>query len=138
MDIFSPQKRSEIMSRIRNKNTRPETIVFKFLRNEHIYFKKHYKSKHGIVIDIALPRKKIAVFIDGDFWHGRTLEAMKITRNEDDFWVNKIRQNVERDSRQRTHLSEKGWKLLSVWGSDLMRKSTRETELYKIKKFLTT
>lgn len=68
-DVFSKQKRSEIMSLIRSKNTAIELNVFRFLRRNSIYFQKNYKRAMGSP-DVALPRKKKAVFIDGDFWHG--------------------------------------------------------------------
>lgn len=65
-DMFSAQKRSEIMSRIRSKGTEAERITFKYLRQNKIYFQKHYARVAGKP-DIALPRKKKAFFIDGDF-----------------------------------------------------------------------
>lgn len=68
-DVFTKKKRSEIMARIRSKDTAIERFVFKELRKRGLYFKKHYKRIKGCP-DIALPRAKKAVFIDGDFWHG--------------------------------------------------------------------
>ncbi len=67
-DVFSKAKRSEIMSRIRAKDTRIEKTVFSYLRKKKIYFQKHYSKVAGNP-DIALPAEKIAVFINGDFWH---------------------------------------------------------------------
>ena len=90
-DIFTPDKRSEVMSKIRGKNTKPELLVFRYLRSNKVYFRKHYRTKQGIVLDLALPRKKRAVFVDGDFWHGRTLEHVVERRGEGDFWTMKLR-----------------------------------------------
>jgi DNA mismatch endonuclease (patch repair protein) len=98
-DIFNPKKRSEIMSLIKAKNTKPEILVFKYLRANNIYFQKHYKSKEKINIDIAQPRKRKALFIDGEFWHGYTLERRKDKLPM--FWVQKIIRNVKRDRRYR-------------------------------------
>lgn len=137
-DVFDAAKRSEVMSKIRSKNTKVELVVFRFLRKEGVYFQKHYARVPGKP-DIALPRKKLAVFIDGDFWHGRTLDKL-VKRREDakhDFWIEKIKKNMERDSRQRAELEAAGWKLLVVWYSDLTRKRTRAETLEEIKKFLT-
>jgi len=75
-DCFTKKKRSEIMSKIRNKETKIEKMVFKYLRENKVYFQKHYNWASGKP-DIALPRKKKAVFIDGDFWHGRDYEKRK-------------------------------------------------------------
>jgi len=136
MDIFDPKKRSDIMSRIRGKNTKPELLVYRYLRKNGVYFQKHYRSKQKVVLDLALPRKKKAVFIDGDFWHGRTLERVLERRGEDDFWVLKLRRNIERDLQQRTLLEANGWSILQVWESDLMKKKTQEQTLQRIVDFL--
>src|SRR3989338_5385892 len=76
VDIFSKRKRSEIMSRIRSKNTKIEKLVFSRLRADRIYFQRHYKRAPGNP-DIALPKKMKAVFVDGDFWHGYKFRVFK-------------------------------------------------------------
>ncbi|HEX8226349.1 MAG TPA: very short patch repair endonuclease [Candidatus Saccharimonadales bacterium] len=136
VDIFTPEKRSEIMSRIRGKNTKPELLVYRYLRQNKIYFQKHYRTREGIVLDLALPRKKRAVLIDGDFWHGRTIEKVVERRGENDFWTRKLRRNIERDAEQRQILSNAGWKLMRVWESDLTKKVSRETTLIQVRKYL--
>jgi DNA mismatch endonuclease (patch repair protein) len=136
VDVFNAVKRSEIMSRIRYKNTRAELIVFAHLRKHKIYFQKHYDRVPGKP-DIALPRKKLAVFIDGDFWHGRTFERLRRSRNDpDDYWVKKIARNMQRDIEQQDALLQAGWKILRVWESDIMRKRTSEEALSLIVDFL--
>jgi DNA mismatch endonuclease (patch repair protein) len=87
-------------------------------------------------MDVALPRKKRVVFIDGDFWHGRTVGKLVERRGDGDFWVEKIRRNMARDARQRELLANNGWKMMTVWESDLMRKRTREQALDAIVLFL--
>jgi DNA mismatch endonuclease (patch repair protein) len=134
-DIFNPKKRSEIMSLIKAKNTKPEILVFKYLRANNIYFQKHYKSKEKINIDIAQPRKRKALFIDGEFWHGYTLERRKDKLPM--FWVQKIIRNVKRDRRYRAELKANGWQILRVWEHELNKKNCEET-LEKIYKFLTS
>lgn len=134
-DMFSPKKRSEIMSRIRSKETEAERITFRYLRQNKIYFQKHYARVAGKP-DIALPRKKKAVFIDGDFWHGRDYERIVASRPEGDYWPAKIAYNMERDARNRAELAEKGWKLLVIWESDIKRKRTRDSALEQIARFL--
>lgn len=135
-DMFSPEKRSEIMSRIQSKNTQAEIIVFRYLRKRKIYFQKHYTRVAGKP-DIALPRKKRAVFVDGDFWHGRDYDRIVASRPEGDYWPAKIAYNMEHDTRSRTELLEKGWQILAVWESDIKRKRTRSSTLERIAKFLT-
>lgn len=135
-DVFSPEKRREIMRLVKSKNSKAELYVFRQLRKRGVYFQKHYKRAPGTP-DIALPRKKLAVFIDGDFWHGRTFETLKLTRASDDYWVTKIRNNMKRDTRQEAELLGAGWKILRVWESDINRKKTSLTTLEKIEEFLT-
>jgi DNA mismatch endonuclease (patch repair protein) len=136
VDMFTRKKRSEIMSHIRSKNTEIEKIVFFFLRSRGVHFQKHYKKIAGSP-DIALPKKKKAVFIDGDFWHGRDFERVKIGKKGSDYWVKKIKSNMERDKKQRVAIRKAGWSILKTWGSDIKRKSTRQKQLQKIESFLT-
>jgi DNA mismatch endonuclease (patch repair protein) len=123
------------MALIRSKNSKAELLVFRYLRRNGIYFQKHYK-RAASTPDIALPRKKRAVFIDGDFWHGRNYKHRLKGRDNDDYWVKKILRNIERDKQNRTVLIEKGWKILVVWESDIRRKRTQEENLMKIADFL--
>jgi DNA mismatch endonuclease (patch repair protein) len=133
-DIFSKAKRGEIMSRIRSKNTKVERIVFRYLRAKRIYFQRHYARAVGSP-DVALPRRKIAVFIDGDFWHGR--HAGKRLPKLDAWWRAKILRNMRRDRLARAALRKEGWSVLRVWETELTRKRTRERWLEKIREHLT-
>lgn len=133
-DMFTPQKRSEIMSRIRSKETIAEKIVFKYLRAKKIYFQKHYSRVPGKP-DVALPRKKKALFVDGDFWHGRDYKKT-VSRLPVEYWQGKIENNVKRDKKNRKLLKQNGWSVLAVWEKDIIRKRTQQTELEKIEKFL--
>jgi DNA mismatch endonuclease (patch repair protein) len=135
-DVFDKSKRSEVMSLIRSKNTKAELIAFKYLRQQGVYFQKHYSKVVGKP-DIALPRKKKAVFIDSDFWHGRTYDKVLKNHPPESYWVKKIARNMERDNQQRKKLSEAGWRILTIWEADIKRKRTREEILSTIKRFLT-
>jgi len=123
------------MSRIRSKNTKPELLVFLHLKKKGIYFQKHYGRVAGRP-DIALPRKKKAVFIDGDFWHGRHFKKTFGGKKDGSYWKEKISKNVVRDRKQRRTLKKNGWKILQVWTGDLERKSGRDKRLAAIEKFL--
>lgn len=125
------------MASVKSKNSKAELIVFKYLRRRKIYFQKHYKRAPGTP-DIALPRKKKAIFIDGDFWHGKNYKHRLSGRDKNDYWMRKIIRNMERDKEQRFELIKSGWKILIIWESDINRKRTREEQLEKIAKFLKT
>jgi len=102
-------------------------LVFRFLSGERIYFQRHYARVSGNP-DIALPKKKIAVFIDGDFWHGRRFGERELP----EYWVKKIAANIRRDRRNRAEMKKLGWKLLRIWASDLKRIKTRQKTLTRI------
>ena len=112
-DKFSKEKRSLIMSKIRSKNTNVEISVFRELRKRGIYFRKHYKRAIGNP-DIALPRKKKAVFVDGDFWHGYNFVELK-KRLPKKYWLKKIENNINRDNNNNLQLRENGWEVLRIW-----------------------
>ena len=132
-DIFSREKRSEIMSHIRSKNTKAELIAFRYLRKKGVYFQKHYSRIAGKP-DIALPRKKKVVFIHGDFWHGRN--RGRTVKSNVAYWSAKIAGNVLRDKKQRKLLKLAGWDVLVVWESDLLRKATRDKTLLAVASFV--
>lgn len=101
------------MSKIRSRNTKVEKLVFRELARRGIYFQRHYKRAIGNP-DIALPRKKKAIFIDGDFWHGYQYAKLKkrLPRN---YWLGKIESNIKRDRIYRSELKRQGWQVLRVW-----------------------
>lgn len=117
--MFTKKKRSEIMSNIRSKNTKVEILVFRELKKRGIYFQKHYKRAPGKP-DIALPRKKIAIFIDGDFWHGYRFSKVN-SRLPKKYWQGKIENNIKRDRTNRTRLKKAGWKVLRIWEHKLQK-----------------
>lgn len=101
------------MSKIRSRNTQVEKIVFRELAKRGIYFQKYYKRAIGNP-DIALPKNKKAVFIDGDFWHGYQFAKLR-KRLPKRYWQGKIERNVKRDRLYRAKLKRQGWKVLRIW-----------------------
>ena len=132
MDKFTKEKRSEVMSKIRSKNTKTETLVFRELRKRKIYFQKHYNKISGNP-DIALPKKKKAVFIDGDFWHGYQFSKNK-KRLPKKYWLAKIENNIKRDRKNRARLKREDWKIFRVWEHEIEKDFERTVG--KIIKFL--
>jgi len=105
------------MSRIRSKNTKPERIMFKELRARGLKFKKHYKLLGSP--DIVFVKEKIAIFIDGDFWHGREFVKRKLSLPA--YWINKIKRNMNRDKEYRGKLKEYGWKIIRLWENKILK-----------------
>jgi DNA mismatch endonuclease (patch repair protein) len=133
--LFDPAERPALMASIRSKDTKPELIVFAELRARGITFRRHYDRAVGKP-DIAKPRKRLAVFIDGDFWHGRELGRVIAKYGEDSFWVRKLQRNVARDLDQAVALRAAGWEVLRVWESDVKRLRTRDSTMDAVEQFL--
>ena len=121
------------MSRIRSKNTGIETLVFRELRARGIYFQKHYGRVVGTP-DVAIPKRKVAVFVDGDFWHGFRYPAWK-RKLSSKFWRNKIERNRRRDRRNFAKLRRDGWRVMRVWEHQLKKKN-RAASLDRIADFM--
>lgn len=121
MDRLTPERRSEIMSRIRGKNTRPEMVVRRFLHGKGLRYRLHDRKLPGTP-DLVFPSRKVAIFVHGCFWHGHAdckRAALPSTRTE--FWSEKISTNVERDRRAEASLHEAGWKVIVVWQCEIDR-----------------
>jgi len=124
-DIFTKQKRSEIMSKISGKETKPEILVRKFLFANGFRYRKNDKRYPGKP-DIILPKYKIIIFIHGCFWHGHNCPAGKLPETRKKFWETKIKGNIERDNRNITDLGKQGWKVLTIWQCELKNKKVIE------------
>jgi DNA mismatch endonuclease, patch repair protein len=105
--------RSENMSRIRSANTKPELIVRRALSAAGFRYRLHQNTPGGKA-DLVMVRHKVAIFIDGCFWHGCPHHYVH-PRSNWPFWDKKLRENVDRDRRQTRALLEQGWKCLRVW-----------------------
>jgi len=117
-DRLTKEQRSYCMSRIRAKNTKIEMILRKMLFSRGLRYRIHYKNLPGKP-DVVFPGEKVAVFVDGDFWHGKDFESRKKTYS--DYWYNKIKTNMERDVKVDTELQEMGWEAIRIWGSALKK-----------------
>lgn len=135
-DKFSKEKRSEIMSKIKKTNTKPEMIVRKFLFSRGLRYRIHNKKLIGNP-DIVLPKYKIIIFVNGCFWHAHNnCKLNRMPKSNTDYWIPKILRNVERDETNRVELEKLGWNVITVWECELGVKKREDTliELYnKIK-----
>ena len=112
-DILTPEQRSFNMSRIRGSNTSPERIVRAGLRAAGIAGYRIHSSLPGKP-DIVFPRARLAVFIDGCFWH-RCPEDYHEPGTRTVFWRKKIEDNVRRDRRINGILAAQGWNVIRIW-----------------------
>lgn len=125
MDIVSKQQRSRIMSRIRSRNTRPEMAVRRYLWRQGYRYRLCVRKLPGRP-DIVLRRLKVAIFVNGCFWHGHG----HITRRPDNnaaYWQQKIEGNRQRDIENGIKLRQMGWTVITIWECELAPKRRDST-----------
>ncbi len=122
MDSMTREQRSYVMSRIRSSDTKAEVRLRKALWHRGLRYRKNYRKLPGTP-DIALTRKKIAIFVDGDFWHGKGYEDApgKQIKTNRTYWKSKLSRNIERDKDVNDALLQEGWLVLRFWESDIQR-----------------
>lgn len=122
MDVFTKEKRSKIMRAIKSKDTKEEVRLAKALWHRGHRYRKHDKSIFGTP-DLSFKKYKIAVFIDGEFFHGKDWEKVKSRLDSNkEYWINKIERNRNRDIEVNGYLASKGWTVLRFWSKDVQRK----------------
>lgn len=117
MDIFTPEKRREIMRSVKNTNTNIELLLRKSLyKNGH-----RFRVKNSLFgkPDIVFPKEKIAIFCDGDFWHGKNYKKEK--KNYKPFWIHKIGLNRKRDIKVNKMLRKEGWTVIRLWKTQILK-----------------
>lgn len=106
------------MSRVKTKDTDLEVVVRSQLHRRGLRFRKHVKTLPGKP-DIVFPKSRVAVFVDGDFWHGYDFEELKPKLSP--FWQEKIGKNIKRDNRNFTALEEMGWIVVRIWKHEIKK-----------------
>lgn len=117
-DKISKEKRSYIMSRIKGKDTIAEVVFRKILVSQGIRYRLHYPIDGRP--DVAIRSKKIAIFIDGCFWH-KCPKCFRPPKSRKSYWTPKIQRNIERDKRVNELLRAKGWKVIRIWEHEVTR-----------------
>lgn len=120
-DNLSPEVRSYNMSQIRNKETKPEEKVRKYLFSKGFRYRKNVRNLPGCP-DIVLPKYRTVIFVHGCFWHVHQCERFKWPATNDLFWKEKLLQNVKRDKTNQEKLCADGWNVLVVWECDITKR----------------
>ena len=143
-DVFTPAQRSDVMSRIRSRGNRAtELALVRVFRAEGITgWRRHFeirkaesgKQKFKVRPDFVFPKLRVAVFVDGCFWHGCPKHETK-PRNNAAFWRKKFARNIARDRLVTRTLRREGWRVLRIWEHELARKNEARL-LRRIRKVL--
>jgi DNA mismatch endonuclease, patch repair protein len=118
-DIFSKQKRSEIMSRVKHTRTAPEEKLADILRRMKVRFRRNVRSLPGQP-DFIIKSCMTAIFVHGCFWHGHSHRGVtRYPLSNAEFWQSKIQGNIRRNSRDIRLLRRQGWRVITVWECSL-------------------
>jgi DNA mismatch endonuclease (patch repair protein) len=121
MDDLTPEQRHKSMSHIRSSNTSIEILLRKTLWHEGIRYRKNVKTLPGKP-DIAITRYKIAIFCDGELWHGKDWETRKKNiKTNRNYWIPKIERNMARDIENEKQLENMGWTVIRFWGKEIKK-----------------
>ena len=122
-DNLTKEQRSRIMSRIKGRDTKPELVIKPLMRKlGFLYQPKMYGRP-----DFANKRMKIAVFVDGCFWHGCP-GHYKAPKQNAAYWKAKVANNRRRDKTVNSKLKGRGWKVVRIWEHDIKRNSTKNLD----------
>jgi DNA mismatch endonuclease (patch repair protein) len=115
VDNVSSERRSQIMARIRSKNTSPEIRVRRVAHALGLRFRLHRQDLPGRP-DLVFPRHRTVVFVHGCYWHQhRGCKRSQLPKSAQDFWSDKFSKNLERDARNEALLKKQGWSIIVIW-----------------------
>lgn len=120
-DVLTKEQRHKNMKNIKGKDTKIEVLLRKALWNKGYRYRKNYKKLEGKP-DIVLTKYKIAIFCDGEFFHGKDWEILKPRLEKSDnsqYWISKISRNRERDEDVNKQLLFQGWTVIRFWGKEI-------------------
>lgn len=133
MDSLTPQERSEIMSRVRSKDSRPEILVSKLIFGLGYRYRLHVRDLPGCPDLVFRPRRRV-IFVHGCFWHRHANCALaRMPKSRVEFWGQKLEGNRKRDDRNKRVLARDGWKVLTIWECELGRMEPLER---RVRRFL--
>lgn len=121
MDNLTKEQRHKNMSHIRSHDTKPEILLRHTLWQYGLRYRKNDTRLPGKP-DIVISRYRIAIFVDGDFFHGRDMAKIdNQVKSNREYWISKIKRNKERDKQINEELTEEGWIVLRFWEHDIKK-----------------
>ncbi|MCX8524920.1 very short patch repair endonuclease [Chryseobacterium formosus] len=121
MDKLTKEQRRKNMQANKSTGTKPELLLAKTLFSRGHRYRKNNRSVYGKP-DLTFKKIKLAIFVDGEFWHGKDWELRKDDhKTNKEFWNNKIERNIQRDIVVNEELTKQGWTILKVWGKEIQK-----------------
>ncbi len=136
-DVFTQKKRSEVMGRIRAKDTKPEITLRRALYKQGFRYRLHVKTLPGKP-DIVLSSYRTTIQVRGCFWHGHNCIDGHIPKSRKAYWGPKITGNIKRDLRSDQALRKSGWSVIVVWACRLEKRKIMEQEIKRIVRHIHT
>jgi DNA mismatch endonuclease, patch repair protein len=130
-DTLSPSERSDRMRLIKSKDTKLEIVLRKLLRKSGFPGYRLHRADLPGKPDVAFIDRKRAIFVHGCFWHQHGCGNYNMPKSRNDYWLPKLRQNIERDTRNIEKLKEMGWSVLTVWECELKDTITLSANIQK-------
>jgi DNA mismatch endonuclease (patch repair protein) len=125
-DIWTEEKRSAVMAKIRSKNTKPERLLRSLLFANGLRYRLHRKDLSGKP-DIVFQKYRTVLFVHGCFWHFHAAcREGRIPASNSSFWQEKLSKNISRDAANQLKLKEAGWKVIVVWECEIEKKMNAE------------
>ena len=125
MDKHTPEQRRKNMQAVKNKDSQIELLLRKELWSRGLRYRKNVNRIYGKP-DIVFIGKKVAVFCDSEFWHGYNWEERKKDfKSHQEFWIPKIKRNMERDAEVTAKLESEGWTVLRFWGNEIKKNTAQ-------------
>ncbi len=131
MDRLTPEQRKKCMQSNKSKGTKPELVLAKAMWALGLRYRKNSGSIFGKP-DFSFKKYKVAVFVDGEFWHGKDWEQRKAEiKGNREFWIAKIERNIRRDVEVTGRLKVEGWTVLRFWSNDVVKNAGCHAEKVK-------
>jgi DNA mismatch endonuclease (patch repair protein) len=131
-DVYSPEKRSAVMRRVKSTHTSPEMTVRRLLTRMGLRYRLHRRDLPGKP-DIVMPGRRLAIFVNGCFWHGHDCaRGARVPKANRDYWQAKVGRNRVRDETSRAALEAMGWRVLVLWECGLKDEAELEQRLGRV------
>ena len=131
MDKLTPEQRKKCMRANKSTGTKPELVLAKAMWALGLRYRKNSGSIFGKP-DFSFKKYKVAVFVDGEFWHGKDWEQRKVEiKGNREFWIAKIERNIRRDMEVTGRLKAEGWTVLRFWSNDVVKNAGCHAEKVK-------